>query len=178
MDNEMVNEVTELLEMLYNTVSDARSVPLGGRDKCMINRDSVLNLLDDIRAQLPIELTEAKRLLAARDEFIQNAKREAETIRKAAEEQARTLVEEQEITRLAKARANEIVINAETKSRELIRVANGYVDDALRRTEEAITAALSEVRQSRTRFRSLATSGAAQAQQTERLPEVDELDEE
>lgn len=178
MDNEMVNEVTELLEMLYNTVSDARSVPLGGRDKCMISRDSVLNLLDDVRAQLPIELTEAKRLLAARDEFILNAKREAETIRKAAEEQARALVEEQEVTRLAKTRANEIIANSETKSRELVRVANGYVDDALRRTEEAITAALSEVRQSRTRFRSLAGGSMNQMQQSEAAPEMDELDEE
>lgn len=178
MDNEMVNEVTELLEMLYNNVSDARNVPLGGKDKCMINRDSVLNLLDDIRAQLPIELTEAKRLLSARDEFIQNAKREAETIRKAAEEQARALIEEQEITRLAKARANEIVVNAETKSRELIRVANGYVDDALRRTEEAITAAMSEVRQSRSRFRNLAAGSTSQMQHGGAVQEMDELAEE
>ena len=157
MDVEMENEVTELLEVLYNTVADAWSVPLG-KDKCMINRESVLNLLDEIKAQLPIELSEAKRLLSARDEFVSNAKREAETIRKTAEEQARRLIDEQEITRIAKAHANEIITNSEAKSKELVRAANEYVDDALRRTEEAVSAALSEVRQSRTRFRSLAGS--------------------
>jgi len=162
--DEMENEVTELLEVLYNTVADAWSVPLG-KDKCMINRESVLSLLDEIKAQLPIELAEAKRLLAARDEFVGNAKREAEAIRKAAEEQARRLVEEQEITRVARAHANEIITNSESKSRELVRAANEYVDDALRRTEEAVASALSEVRQSRSRFRNLAGTRPAAAVQ-------------
>ena len=177
MDNEMENEVTELLEVLYNTIADAWSVPLG-KDKCMINRESALSLLDEIRAQLPIELAEAKRLISARDEFVGNAKREAEAIRKAAEEQARRLVEEQEITRIAKAHANEIITNSEAKSRELVRVANEYVDDALRRTEEAVAAALSEVKQSRSRFRNLAgTRPSVQVQHTG-SGEIEELSEE
>lgn len=176
MDNEMENEVTELLEVLYNTITDAWSVPLG-KDKCMINRENTLSLLDEIRAQLPIELAEAKRLVSARDEFIGNAKREAETIRKAAEEQARRLVDEQEVTRLAKAQATELLTGAENKARELMRAANEYVDDALRRTEEAVTAALNEVRQSRSRFRSLA--GSRPSVQVQNLtPETEEMSEE
>ena len=177
MDNEMENEVTELLEVLYNTVADAWSVPLG-KDKCMINRESVLSLLDEIKAQLPIELAEAKRLLAARDEFVLNAKREAEAIRKAAEEQARRLVEEQEITRIARARANEIITNSEAKSKELVRASNEYVDDALRRTEEAVTAALNEVRQSRARFRNLAGARPSVQIQTSAVSDAEELSEE
>lgn len=154
--NETENlEVTELLEMLYNSVVDAWGVPLG-KDKCMLHRESTLGLLDDIRAQLPVELSEARRLLSARDEFIANAKREAESIRKAAEEESRRLVEEQEVVQTARLRAGEILNIAETKSKEVVRVANEYVDDALRRTEEAINAAVSEVRQSRSRFRGLA----------------------
>ena len=177
MDNEMENEVTELLEVLYNTVADAWSVPLG-KDKCMINRESVLSLLDEIKAQLPIELAEAKRLLAARDEFVMNAKREAEAIRKAAEEQARRLVEEQEITRIARAHANEIITNSEAKSKELVRASNEYVDDALRRTEEAVTAALNEVRQSRARFRNLAGTRGSAAVQPSAASDSEELTEE
>ena len=176
MDNEMENEVTELLEVLYNTITDAWSVPLG-KDKCMVNRENTLSLLDEIRAQLPIELAEAKRLVSARDEFIGNAKREAETIRKAAEEQARRFVDEQEVMRIAKAQANELLTSAENKARELMRAANEYVDDALRRTEEAVTAALNEVRQSRSRFRSLA--GARPTVQVQNVsPEAEEMIEE
>ncbi len=164
----MENDVMELIEMLYTMVTEAWGVPLG-KDKCMLERDAVLNLLDEIKAQLPVELAEAKRLVSARDEFISNAKREAESLRKMAEERARSLVEEQEVVRAAKTRSNELLTTAETRSRELRRAANEYVDDALRRTEEAVSAALDEVRQSRMRFRSAAGSAAQNAQRVQTI---------
>ena len=158
----MENDVLELLEMLYTMVTEAWGVPLGN-EKCIVERDKVLNLLDEIKAQLPAEVAEARRLVNARNEFIGNAKREAENIRKTAEDHARELVEEQEIVTAAKTRSNEILSQAESRTRELYRVANEYVDDALRRTEEAINSALSEVRQSRTNFRTAAGSATAAA---------------
>lgn len=157
----MENDVLELVEMLYTMVTEAWGVPLGN-EKCIIERDKVLNLLDEIKAQLPAEVAEARRLVNARNEFIGNAKREAEAIRKAAEDRARELVEEQEIVVAAKTRSNEVLTQAENRTRELYRVANEYVDDALRRTEEAINSALSEVRQSRTNFRAAAGAGKSQ----------------
>ena len=174
----MENEVHELLEMLYTMISEAWGVPLGN-DKCIIERDKALNLLEEVKAQLPVELAEAKRLVSARDEFITNAHREAESIRHAAEEHARHMLEEQEVVRVAKARATELVNTAENKARELRRVANEYVDDLMRRTEEAISTALDEISQSRVRFRSAAGNAAKSAasqqpQQIQRMS-ADEL---
>jgi hypothetical protein len=63
----MENEVLERLEMLYTMVTEAWGVPLGN-EKCIVERDKVLNLLDEIKAQLPSELSEARRLVNARDE--------------------------------------------------------------------------------------------------------------
>ncbi len=151
----MASGVFELIEMLYSMISDAWGLPLGA-EKCVIERDKALDLLDEIKAQLPTEITEAKRLMNARNEFILNAKKEADSIKKAAEEQAKRMVEEQEILRQANARAAELMNNADAKAKELRRVANEYADDALRRTEEAIGEAFDEVRQSRARFRSVA----------------------
>ena len=168
----MGNSVQELLEMLYTMISEAWGLPLGA-EKCVIERDKVLDLLDEIKAQFPTELAEAKRLVAARAEFIANAKREAETIRKTAEDRARQLIDEQEIVRAAKAKSNSLLSNAEAKSAELRRVANEYADDALRRTEEAISEALNEVHQSRTRFRS--ASAAYIKQQDEQEAEFDNI---
>ena len=85
----MENEVLELIEMLYTMVTEAWGVPLGN-EKCIVERDKVLNLLDEIKAQLPAEVAEARRLVNARDEFIGSAKREADAIRRAAEERARS----------------------------------------------------------------------------------------
>ncbi len=172
MDFENENEFSALLDMLQSSVADAWSVPLS-RDKCMLPRDKTLELIEEIKRQYPIEITEAKRLLASKDDFVANAKREAELIRKAAEEQARRLVEEEEITRIARAHANEIVANADAKARELMRVANEYVDDALRRTEEAIGSAGNEIRQSRAKFRSLATNRPVMQQPQHVEPDSD-----
>ncbi|MDR1217330.1 MAG: hypothetical protein LBJ99_01960 [Oscillospiraceae bacterium] len=150
------NRVQELLDELHAMITEAWGIPLGA-EKCVIERDKALDLLDDVRAQFPQELAEAKRLVEARTEFINNAKREAETVRKAAEDRARQLVDEQEVLRAARTRSSELLTTAERSSTELRRVANEYIDDTLRRTEEALAAALTEMRQSRAEFRSAAS---------------------
>lgn len=157
MDNN--NDVIELLDILYGMVTEAWGVPLGN-DKCIIERDKAIEIINDIKAHLPTALAEAKRLVAARDEFIGNAKREAEALRKSAEDKARLMVEEQEVIRVAKERSAEMIAAAENKSRELRRVAADYVDDLMRRTEDSIAAALATVQNSRGAFRSASGAGA------------------
>ncbi len=169
----MENDVLELVEMLYTMVSEAWGVPLGN-EKCIVERDKVLIILDEIKAQLPGELAEAKRLKTARDEFISSAKREAESIRKSAEEHARQLMDEQEIVKAARLRSSELLSSAEMRTRELYKVANNYVDDALRRTEEAIASALNEVRQSRAEFRSVSAAAVKEPAAAAAAEPVDE----
>jgi hypothetical protein len=137
--------VLELLDVLYAMVTDAWSVPLGN-DKCIIEREKAVALINDIKANLPSSVAEAQRLVNARDEFIGNAKREAEALRKNAEEQARTMVEEQEIVRVARAQSAEMLSAAEAKSNELRRVASQYVDDIIRQTVENLNGALTTVK--------------------------------
>jgi cell division septum initiation protein DivIVA len=158
----MGNRVSELLEMLYSMINEAWGIPLGA-EKCVIERDKALDLLDEIKSQFPNELAEAKRLVDSRAEFINSAKREADGIRKTAEERARQLIDEQEVIRAAKAKSHEMLAAAEASANELRRVANEYVDDAMKRTEEALGAALEEMRQNRARFRSAAGSAARNA---------------
>lgn len=146
------NDVMELLDDLFNMVSEAWGVPLGN-DKCIIERDKALRLISDIKASLPSSISEAKRLVAARDEFIGNAKREAEAMRKSAEEKSRLLVDEQEVTRIARARSAEMISEAEAKSAELRKVAGDYVDDLMRRTEESLSDSLNTIRSARSSFR-------------------------
>jgi len=170
----MDNEVMELVETLYTMISEAWGVPLGN-DKCIVERDKALEILDEIKTAMPVELAEAKRLVSARDEFISNAKREAESVRKLAEEKARSMVEEQEVIRVARARANEMMASAQAKSDELKRLAGKYADDVLRTTEETVTAAMNQVHAQRTAFRSVAGGVLPQAQPAQtssRAPEA------
>ena len=151
----MSSRIPELLEMLHAMITEAWGLPLGA-EKCVIERDKALDLLDEIRAQFPTEIAEAKRLLDARADFIANAKREAENVRKTAEESARRMIDEQEIIKVSKQKSNEMLQYADSTSTELRRVANEYVDDAMKRTEEALTQALEEIKVSRGKFRQAA----------------------
>ena len=95
-----------------------------------------------------------------------SAKREADLIRKQAEDRAKQLLDEDELMAQARQKANGIVKVAEERSRELRRAANEYCEDALRRTEEAVSEAHEEIKRSRARFRAAAgaAGGAAAAQ--------------
>ena len=174
MDNS--NDILELLDILYGMVNEAWGVPLGN-DKCIIEREKAIDIINDIKAALPSSISESKRLVAARDEFIGNAKREAEALRKNAEEQAARMVDEQEIVRVAREKSAQMVEEAEKKSADLKRVASQYVDEIIRRAESTLNDALTTVRQTQSAFQGTNPISAAPAPQEEEEP-AEEEDEE
>lgn len=153
----MANGVTELLDMLYRMIDDAKG-GLGGT--CRINRDDALDILDEIRNKFPAELSEAKKLMTTRNEYLDGAKTDAERIRQQAIDKAKQMVDEHEIVRQARAEAASVTAQAEKRSEDLKRAANDYCEDAMRRTEDAVNVALNEIRQSRAKFRAVAGMGA------------------
>lgn len=156
----MANSVEELLGMLFDMVDEAKNAPLSS-DKCVLERDRVLDLIDDIRAHFPVELGEAKKMMANRAELVAAAKREADLIRKQAEAEAQRTLAQETILLQARQQSAVLMQQAEDRSRELKHSANEYCEDALRRTEEAVAEAFDEIKKSRARFR--AASGIAAA---------------
>ena len=86
------NDVNRLIDMLYERVEDAKS-PALKPNLSMVDRDEVLDLLDELRNQLPVELKRAQELLAAREKFVDEAKRDVERMMRQAdlEPRARSL---------------------------------------------------------------------------------------
>ena len=112
----MASGVEELLDMLFDMVDEAKNVPLSRRP--LHDRAGPCpGLIDDIRAQFPVELSEAKKVMASRADLIASAKREAEAIRRQAEEKAKQVLSEETILLQAKQRANELMQQAEDRSR-------------------------------------------------------------
>ena len=89
----MASGVEELLDMLFEMIDEAKNAPLAS-EKCVIDRDQALDLIDDIRTQFPMELTEARKMMARRAELEAESKRKAEAIVKSAEDRARQLLAE------------------------------------------------------------------------------------
>ena len=149
----------DIIGALYDMVQDARSMPLSA-DKCILERDRVLDMLDEIIAQLPGELKQARTIVESRNELIGQARREAETLVMQATEQAEKMITEQAIYQETKRKCQEMVNQTQIRMAELRRVSNEYMDDALRRTEEAITMSLDDVRETRAKFNALAVAQA------------------
>ena len=146
--------IEDIIGNLYDMVQDARALPLGA-DKCILERDRVLDMLDEIIAQLPAELKQSRTIVESRNELIGQARREAEEIIRGAQEQAAQMVEQQAIYQEAKRKCGEMVAQTQERIAQLRRVSNEYMDDALRRTEEAIGKCLGDVRDTRVKFHAL-----------------------
>ena len=149
----MANDVNRLIDMLYERIEDAKS-PALKPNMSMVDRDELLDLLDELRAQLPVEIKRAQELLSARDKFVEDAKRDVDRMMRQAELDAKTKVSDSEVLYAAKEKARQMVARAEERCRQLYQVTNEYAEDALARTEEAVQMALDEVKQQRVRFRS------------------------
>ena len=123
--------IEDIITVLYDMIQDARSLPLNA-DKCILERDRALDMLDAIIQQLPTELRDSRKIMESRNELIGHARREADEI------------------------IEEILAQNQARLAEIRKASNDYMDDALRRTEEAISLSLEEVRDTRMKFRALA----------------------
>ena len=148
------SHMEELITSLYDMIQDARAMPLSA-DKCVIEREKALDILDELTAQMPGELKQSRTIVESRNELISQARREAETIIRQAQEQAQQLVTREAVYQEAKRQGEDMIRQAQARIRELRKASNDYMDDTLRRTEEAIAQSLGEVRETRAKFRAL-----------------------
>ena len=146
--------IEDIISALYDMVQDARALPLGA-DKCILERDKVLDMLDEIIAQLPVELKQARTIVESRNELIGQARREAENMIRQAQEQVTRMVSEEAIYQEAKRQCQEMVLQTKTRMADLRKASNDYMDDALRRTEEAVALSLDDVCDTRAKFKAL-----------------------
>lgn len=140
--------VDELIDELYNMVDKAWSLPMS-HGKSVLDGEQVHQILDEIRQTLPQEIHQARKIVADRTQILEDAKREADTTIRVAQERAKALVAQNEITRQAQQRANEILGQAQGKNREMRRATNDYVDDLMKRTDDELTSLLAEARKVR-----------------------------
>ena len=144
--------VDELISELQDLVADAKTLPLSG-GKVIVEAEKVYDILDEIQDTLPAEVRQAKNIVADRSQIIAEAKKEAEDIIRAAEERKKQMIEQSEVMREAKAEAAELLNDVKAKAAEMRKAANDYVEIIMKRTDDAITAQLTELRKTRQNLR-------------------------
>lgn len=127
-------KILELLDELEEIMETGTGLILTG--KIMVDPDEVLEIVKEIRAELPEEIEQAKWIKAERQKILEDAKIEYETVLRDAQRQADILIENDEITLKAKARAEEILRHAEASAKHLKLSTFDYIDGILFNFEE------------------------------------------
>ncbi len=138
--------IDELLEQLDEILDSGIKIP--GK-RTVVDIEKLRAVVDDIRLNIPAEIKQARGIVSDRADIITNAKREADGIIRAAEERAKAMVAQEEITKLAQEKAAEIIATAQGKSRNMRKAAQDFVDDIMRRADDGLSANLAEVRKTR-----------------------------
>ncbi len=101
---------------------------LGGGNTIKVNREEILAMIDELKAQLPKEINEGKDIVRTQEMRIAKAKADAERIMSDAANQAAQLIDESEIVKMANMRAQQILDEAEENAMAIVQEAkeNSY----------------------------------------------------
>ncbi|HEV2766147.1 MAG TPA: hypothetical protein VGV63_00390 [Acidimicrobiales bacterium] len=143
-------EVETLLRRVADLVGNARQMPLS--TSVMINRDEVLELVEEAVNRLPEELRAARWLLRERQEFLTKVQREGDDILEAARVRAERMVQRTEVVREAQAVARRTVEEAEVQARRLRHQAEDFCDQKLAQFEIVLDRTVKTVQAGRARL--------------------------
>ena len=119
---------------MYILLENSKNLPF--TTKSMVDKEEMLEIIKEIRIQLPDELKQAKWIKEERGRILEEAQREADGIVKEAENRIIAMIDEHEITRKAYDQANETIINAQKTAREIKQNSLEYADELLAKMEE------------------------------------------
>jgi cell division septum initiation protein DivIVA len=135
MTTEVVYRLYETVDELSTVIENARSVPMSG--SCMVPRDHVLDLLDDLRESLPDDVQNAGAIVEQRTEILQQAQAEAERLT------GRTRAEAEQLLASARRQRDQMLARAQSEADELLTEAEAEADRLVaegRRHREALIA--------------------------------------
>lgn len=143
-------DIMALIDRIEELVDNGRAVPLTGSK--MVDPEKVYEIIDEIRAQFPDELKQARWIVKERQEMLEEAEKEANRILEEARDRAQAIASEQEIVKLSEQQAAAIMDDARTKEREIRLGAEDYADEMLANLEVNLGKLLTAVQRGRDRL--------------------------
>ena len=110
-------------------IATAPTMPLSSSPR--IDRDEIIELLEESLHRLPDEMRQARWMIKERQEFVAKTRREADELLEAARVQAERMVQRTEVVRAAEQRARQIIETAEADSRRLRHETEDFLDQRL-----------------------------------------------
>lgn len=124
-----LGESEMILRKTIDIIATAPSVPLSSTPR--IDRDEIIELLEDAVVRIPEEIRQARWMLKERQEFLEKTKREADELLAVARQQAERMVQRTEVVRAAEARARQVLDAADEETRRLRNETEDFLDQRL-----------------------------------------------
>jgi vacuolar-type H+-ATPase subunit H len=143
-------DVTELIDKLDELVRNAKHVPLSREVR--VDKEKLADILNEMRATIPEEIKEARRIVKEREEMLAAAEREAEQILGEARERQTQLVAEHHLTGQAELSSEGIIDDARAEELEIRLGAEDYADEILATFELNLSKFIAAIQRGRERL--------------------------
>jgi len=107
-------------------------------DKISVDKNRLMEIITELRLNLPDDIRMAQRLLGDHDRVIEDAQNKAKIIIEDAEDEAKRMVKEDEIYRRATEEAENIINAAKKDARDMRMSSMEYADEMLEKAENKI----------------------------------------
>ena len=136
-------DLSARIHQLEEMVRDAKSMPLSS--SALLNRDEVLELIDQMKDTLPDEVKQARWIVKDREELLAKARRDAEAMVEQARQEQLRLASHEAVVQKAAEESERIVQEAADDARRLRLEAEDYVDAKLAQLEGQLQRILEEM---------------------------------
>ena len=137
-------DILHLIDRLEELFNESRPIPF--THNVIVDEDRMLDLIDQMRVAIPDEMKKAQQLLAQRDRILAQTQEEATRTLALAREKSDQMVERDSIVEAAKARADQIIAQAQDDIVDIRQDADNYVLDTLTGLEIEMDRALTQIR--------------------------------
>lgn len=137
--------IEDIIDKLEDLLEDAWHLPMSG-GRIIVSSENIKRILEDLRLNLPKEIVQAKKIVADRNQIIEDTKNEAQSMAKVFQEKAKSLVNRDEIVKSAQTTAKEIILDAKQKSKDMRSAATKYTEKLLKDVEDSLNNNLSEIK--------------------------------
>ena len=143
-------EAIEKLQSAITMVNEARAVPLSA--SCVVHRGELLGILEEINQALPVDLSNAQKLLANREGIIAEGRQSAEQLIAHAREEVARMVEQTAIVAAAREESARLIDEAHAKVEKEREEVDAYIDSRLATLEVILNKTLEAVNRGRERL--------------------------
>ena len=137
-------DIQHLVDRLEDLIDEGRH--LFGTKFTMVDEERALEIIDQMRISVPEEIEKAARTIQQRDRVLAEANEEAARIVQQARQHSEDLIDEQEMVKQARVRAEYVIEQAKIEAAKITREADEYVLVQLSQLEHQFAHTLDEIR--------------------------------